>query len=191
MTLKLTLELSEDDLAYFQKVLDETCARNANRPEQELVDGVRRLLQESRAAELPEYVRQRLDDLGTLIALLEDAEWPLEQQDRRRILAAVSYFADAKDIIPDRIPGLGYLDDALMAELVMLELKHDLEGYRDFCEFRRKQEEVRGAEADLSREDWLAAERRQMLLRIKRRREEWHRHASIGRPTDPILRFDY
>jgi uncharacterized membrane protein YkvA (DUF1232 family) len=190
MTLKLVLELSDTDLEYYREVMDATWRQNAKREEKELVDEARRLLRQGHEAEAPEYVRKRLDDLGTLISMLEDAEWPLEQENRTRILAAVSYFADPKEMIPDKIPGLGFLDDALMAELVIRELEHDLDGYREFCEYRKNEETLRG-NTDVTREDWLAAKRRQIFFRIKRREQESRRHASNEWPTDPILRYKY
>jgi uncharacterized membrane protein YkvA (DUF1232 family) len=189
MTLKLVIDLSDADLEYYRQYVDATWRRNAQRDEKDLVDGARQLLQQSRQTEAPECVRKRLDDLGTLLAMLEDPEWPLEAADRQRIVVAISYFADPSDMIPDKIPGLGFLDDALMAELVIRELKHDLEGYRDFCAYREKQEALRGKDAKVSRGDWLAAKRRQIFLRIKRRQLESRRHGSRDGPTDPILRY--
>jgi uncharacterized membrane protein YkvA (DUF1232 family) len=189
MTLKLTIDLSDSDLEYYRQVADATWRRNAQRPERELLDGARELLRQSRLTEAPACVRKRLDDVGTMIAMLEDHEWPLDGDDRQRILVAISYFADPTDMIPDKIPGLGFLDDALMAELVIKDLKHDLEGYRDFCAYREKQEALRGDDAKVSRDDWLAAKRRQIFLRIKRRQNERRRHGSRDGPTDPILRY--
>ncbi len=191
MPLKLELNLTDGDLAYYRELMEATWQRNASREEKELVEGARRLLAQSRKAEVPEYVRKRLDDLDALISMLEDGEWPLEQGQRRRIIAAMSYFADPKDMVPDKIPGLGFLDDALMAELVIGELEHELEGYREFSEYREKEEALRGKEAQVSREDWLAAKRRQIFLRIQRRRQEYRRHGSTDGPTDPILRYAY
>jgi uncharacterized membrane protein YkvA (DUF1232 family) len=116
--------------------------------------------------------------------LLEDEEWPLPDKDRRRIVGAVGYFAVAKDMIPDKIPGIGLLDDALMADLVLEELKHELKGYLDFCEYRDNEATLRGKK--VKREDWLAAKRRQIFLRIQRRQQERRRHASSHAP---ILRY--
>jgi uncharacterized membrane protein YkvA (DUF1232 family) len=190
MELKMVLDLSEDDLGYFRGIMDETVERNAQREEKELLDGVRRLLENTEPVAGPEYVRKRLDDLRTLLEMLEDPEWPLEDKHRRRIVAAVSYFADPKDVIPDKVPGLGFLDDALMAELVIDEVKYELEGYREFCEYRANEETLR-KKTDVSRPDWLAAKRRQMFLQIERRQREWRRHGSREGPTDPILRYQY
>jgi len=56
--------------------------------------------------------------LEQLIQMLRDDEWRLEGRDRARILDALAYFVDPEDLIPDRLPGIGYLDDAIMVELI-------------------------------------------------------------------------
>lgn len=53
---------------------------------------------------------------------------------RERVVVALSYFAEPQDLIPDNVPGLGFLDDALLAELVIEELEPDVAGYREFCD---------------------------------------------------------
>ena len=52
------------------------------------------------------------------------------------MLNALAYFAEPDDLIPDQIPGLGFLDDAIMVELVVRELRHEIEAYEDFRVFR-------------------------------------------------------
>ena len=170
MSEKIVLELSDEDLDYFRRVMEDVWKHNAKRAEKELVTAARRLLRQTTKMKAPEYVLSRLADLGVLLDLLDDKEWPLADEDRRHIVAAVGYFAVAKDMIPDKIPGIGLLDDALMAELVMRDLKHEVAGYREFCEYRDNEATLRGKQ--VSRADWLAAKRRQIFLRIKRRQQD-------------------
>ena len=40
-------------------------------------------------------------------------------------------------MIPDTIPVLGYIDDAIMIELVVKELRHEIEAFEDFSRYRR------------------------------------------------------
>jgi uncharacterized membrane protein YkvA (DUF1232 family) len=188
MTIRLTVEISDQDLDYYRSVLEQS-AQSAIDDEAQFVGTARSRLEEARRAGISEGVRKRLDDLETLITMLEDKEWGVAGEDRDRILSVMSYFTNTLDVIPDAVPGLGYLDDALMVELILRELKDDLEGYRDFCAFRKKQEEIRGKDDPLTREKWLAAKRQQMFLRIKRRRQERVRHASIFSPTPPLLAY--
>ena len=171
MTVKIVLELSEEDLNYYRGVMDSIWKKNQKRDEKELVDGARRLLKQATKAGAPEYMRTRLGELEILCEMIDDSEWPLEDDDRNRIRAALGYFAIAKDMIPDKIPGLGFLDDALMAELVTRELEPELEGYKAFCEYRAGEKKHRGKQK-VSRLEWLAAKRRQIWMRIKRRQRE-------------------
>jgi len=190
MTVKIVLEFSDADLDYYRKAMEATWQRNSGRAEKDLVETARRLLERVRGQEMAEYVRKRLDDLGTLIAMLEDPEWPLAPNDRARIVAALSYFAEPQDLIDDALPGLGFLDDALMAELLIRELKHELAAYKDLCKYRLSRETLhRGTH--VSRSDWLAEKRKQLFYRMERRREERRRHYSTDEPTLPILRYEW
>jgi uncharacterized membrane protein YkvA (DUF1232 family) len=185
MALKLVVEFSDADLAHYREVLQAAWQRGAKREEAELVGAAGGLLEKVRASGLSGAVRKRLEDLGALIAMLEDREWALEGEDRDRIL----YFADPLDLIPDNVPGLGYLDDALMAELILRELRNELEAYQDFCRYRKEQEQRRGETAHIGRDRWLAAKRRQLFSRMNRRRADRHRHGSNDSLTPPILQY--
>ena len=189
MGIKVVLEFSDEDLGYFRTMMDSVWKKNSKRSEQEIITAARDQLAEAKKNTGAEYVLSRLTDIGVLTSMLEDADWPLEKDDRNRTLVAVGYFGVTNDLIPDKTPGIGYLDDALMAELVIRELKPELEGYRDFCTYRDNEMNLRGKKS-VNREDWLAAKRRQVWLRIRRQREE-RRYRSGGGPTLSILRYQY
>ncbi len=88
------------------------------------------------------------------------------------MVSALAYFNEPRDLIPDDVPGFGFLDDAVMVELVVQELKHDLEAYDDFCNYRRTEAGKRrgNGKAVVTREQWLDARRRQLHGRMRRRR---------------------
>lgn len=189
MPLNIVLDLSDDDLKYFSRVMDAVWKKNAARPERELIDGARLHIKQARKAKAPEYVQRRLEDIAMLIDLLDDKDWGpgLGATDRRRIVAALSYFAVGKDMISDKIPGIGYLDDAVIADLVIRELKHDIEGYRDFRSFR----ENAMPRGKATRDELLAAKRERLLERIDRRRDMMRRRMTEDRLTHPILSYKY
>ena len=62
---------------------------------------------------------------GVVVLAVPDPEGAqrLAGAHRRRVLEALAYFADPSDLVPDQIPGLGLLDDAIMVELVAQELR--------------------------------------------------------------------
>jgi len=172
MPLKLTLEIGDSDLDRYREIMRGAGRRAASRPEKDLIEAARELLQKVRHSQPAEFVRKRLGSLESLIAMLEDTEWALEGEDRERVVTGMAYFADPADLIPDHVPGLGLVDDAIMVELIVRELKHEVEAYQDFCRYREAQAQRRGQESPATREQWLAAKRRQMVQRIRRRREE-------------------
>jgi hypothetical protein len=132
---RVSFDLSDRDMRYFRDRLREASA-GGSRDEESIAKSAAALVDEAIATGPPEFVRDRLLRLTQLIQILRDPEWRLEGRDRARIVDALAYFVDPDDLIPDRVPGLGYLDDAIMIELVVDELKHDIKAYEDFCAFR-------------------------------------------------------
>ena len=120
------------------------------------------------------FVARRIDRVGRLIAMIQDPEWQLPEPERMRVLEGLAYVADAQDLVPDNTPLLGLVDDAIMLELVLRELQHELDGYEEFDAYRRSEAPNRdkpGTHRPVSREDWLESKRRALHDRIRERRE--------------------
>jgi uncharacterized membrane protein YkvA (DUF1232 family) len=96
-----------------------------------------KLLEDAAKVHIPDFIKSRLLRLDDMIAMVRDEAWHLPEEDRGRVLSALVYFCDPKDIIPDNVEVLGFLDDAVMIELCVRELKHELEAYDDFCDYRQ------------------------------------------------------
>ena len=132
--MRIVLDLSDSDVRYFRNCLQ--TARQSATDESVVLGAATDLIAQVSAAAAPDYVSERIDKLAVLVQMLEDQRWRLTGSDRSRVLNVLAYFVDPDDLIPDRIPGLGYLDDAIMVELVLQELRHELEAYAKFCEFQ-------------------------------------------------------
>ena len=174
MTLSVTLEFSDQELDYFRSLMHRIRERNGDRsPEQVAAaanEEVRRLQTVARSP----FVARRIGRLSRLVAMVQDPEWRLPEPERARVLEGLAYVADAQDLVPDNTPVLGLVDDAIMLELVLRDLQHELDGYEEFDAYRREEGPLRdkpGTHRPVSREDWLESKRRALHDRIRARRE--------------------
>ena len=111
MPLDITFTLSDDDLARFQAIVDKARAAVEDDTAAEHIEqAARELLRQTRESELPEFIATRMAKLQVVIDMINDEEWNLAQDERRHVLSALAYLCDPEDLIPDHIPGLGFLD---------------------------------------------------------------------------------
>jgi len=171
MPLSLTFELSDRDLEHFGQAIARAREATGSKSPDEIIAAASRLLGGADKIEVPDFIAARLERLDALIAMLRDDGWRLPDEDRARVLGALAYFADPKDVIPDDVPVLGYLDDAIAIEMCVKDLKHELEAYDEFCEYRQGEAERRGQDpAAVGRADWLESRRDELVDRMHRRR---------------------
>jgi uncharacterized membrane protein YkvA (DUF1232 family) len=169
MAYKLTIELSDRDLRHFRRELRKARESVEIADDEEILSAAADLLGEMRRGDLPDFVAERLAKLETLLAMVCDAQWPLTDAERSPVLSGLAYLCDPEDLIPDDIPGIGMLDDAVMIELVFRELRHELEAYEDYLAYRKRLQKDRVAPA--LAETKLARRRVQLMERMRRRRK--------------------
>ena len=173
MTITINFELNDRDLEHFQAAMASAKKAASGKTDQEIIDCAANLLVESQKGAMPDFIVQRLVRLDDLIAMVRDEAWAMAGEDRARVLSALTYFCDPDDVIPDQVAVLGFLDDAIMIELAVNELRPELEAYDEFCDFRQHQAERRGLQAEkVGRADWLDSRREELVERMHRRRGE-------------------
>jgi uncharacterized membrane protein YkvA (DUF1232 family) len=171
VSLRISFELDEKDLKHFQLIMNEARQAAKRLPPEDIVAAAEGLLQDVSATKAPGFIVERLNKLRLMIDMLSDLEWRLPHQEAGRVLNALAYFAEPEDLIPDHIPGLGFLDDAIMIELVVRELKHEIDAYQDFCDYRERLRQ-RGDNTKASRGGWLDERRKSLQSRMRRRRKD-------------------
>ncbi len=172
MSLRVSFELDESDLTHFRLIMRETRKAIARMAPEDIVAAAEDMLQDLVVQSTPGFILERIQKLRLLIRMLTDLEWRLPHQEATRVLNALAYFTEPDDLIPDHIPGLGFLDDAIMVELVVRELKHEIEAYQDFREFRDTHRDEPKKGTRTTRDKWLAVRRNELQDRMRRRREQ-------------------
>ena len=187
MSLRISFELSQPDLDHFHEVMQRARENAKGISQQQIIDSANQLLAQVDESDATDFIRDRMSQLETLIAMLVDEGWGLIEDDRERVLAALSYFDEPEDLIPDDVPGLGFLDDAIMIEIVCKELEHEVHAYREFVVFRATEASRRGDDAPvLQKSDWLEERRQQLHSRMRRRRKG---HSDGNKTKSPFSLF--
>lgn len=184
MSIRIAFDLSDKDLDHFRLIMRQARKNAESLSEQEIIAAAEELMKEVGETTVPDFITDRLSKLKVMTGMLRDSEWQLPEEETNRVLSALAYFSEPEDLIPDHIPGLGFLDDAIMVELVVRELKHEIEAYEDFCDYRAREEEKRDdSEDEVTREQWLAGRRAELHSRMRRRRRGSRRRRSGSRSS--------
>ncbi len=183
MALDVTFTLTDNDLAHFQAIIDKSReAAGVTLSRADIESQARSLIEESRSGELPEFIAERVEQLDVVLRMINDEEWRLTDDEIEAVLNALAYFSEAEDIIPDNIPGLGFLDDAIYVEIVLKELANEIHLYREFCTFRAAEEarrKARGQDIKVGREKWLADKRAALHAKMRKRRRRGGVHMRL------------
>lgn len=181
MPIQISFELSDSDLEHFRTMMNAALEKASKYTPEEVLEKARAVTKEMEGSSLPDFVRIRMESLETLIAALEDPEWQMPDDEKSEILTSLAYFSEPHDLVPDEIPGLGYVDDAIMIELVIQDLSQDLDAYKQFCGYRATEEKRRGDEANVNRESWLASKRTELRSSMRRSRKSGGRRRVFSR----------
>ena len=127
MALAFSIEITDQDLPFFMNAMKRAEQRAAGKSAQQILDEAAKTFAGSQAQQMPEFVRSRLACVENLVAMAADEGWGLSPEDKSRVVSALTYFSDPEDLIPDNVPVLGFLDDAIMIEVVQGVLKPEIE----------------------------------------------------------------
>jgi len=130
---KVAFDLDEKDAAYFRDLYKQAKVNAAKLDPDTILKDARNLIEKVRTSEhVPRFVLDAIQTLEDMTQIILDEEYKAPQSVRNQVLAGLAYFANAEDLIPDHVPALGFLDDAIMVKFVEEEFKHELWGYRKF-----------------------------------------------------------
>ena len=139
---KVTFELDEQDAAYFRG-LYRAAKKNASKldPDTIIKDAAKLVEQVRSSKRVPRFVADAIGTLEDMTQIILDDDYNAPQAVKNQVLAGLAYFANPDDLIPDHIPALGFLDDAIMVKFVEEEFRHELWGYRKFRGFTAPSEQ--------------------------------------------------
>jgi uncharacterized membrane protein YkvA (DUF1232 family) len=168
---KVTFTLDESDANYFRNLYKQAKKEAKTHGREQIIEDARAIVKEVKSSKkTPAFVQEAIAILADLVDLIQDDDYTAPQRVQSEVLAALAYFSEPEDLIPDHIPGLGFLDDAIMVKFIEEEFKHELWGYRKFCKNRDTSEQRPWAASAKGRlSERLAADRKNIRGAIAER----------------------
>ncbi len=140
--MKVSFALDDQDIAYFRSRFRKAKRVARGQDEADVIAQARSLVSTVRATKkAPHFVRESVTAIEDLVELIEDQYYKAPKAVVNKVIAALAYFANPDDLIPDEIPVLGFLDDAIMIKIVEMEFKHELAAFRKFRRFEQGAEQ--------------------------------------------------
>jgi len=184
MPFRVSFNLDDADLQHFAEVVQHTQAMARQSSAQDIIAAARQVLLDSEQAHLADFLVQRRDRLRLMLEMVSDPDWRPSAGDSQRLINALACFTTKPADQPHA--SMGFLDHAIMIELVGRDLTHDLDAYRDFCKARARLTSGRRAAAgsDASRQQWLVQRCAALQARMHQRRQR-----DLQRAASPMRRW--
>jgi uncharacterized membrane protein YkvA (DUF1232 family) len=168
---KVAFTLDEADADYFRSLYRKARRGAQELPPEQILAGARAIVKQVRESKkTPRFVTEAIDVLADLVDLIQDEDYAAPKRVRESVLAGLAYFSNPEDLVPDHVPGLGFLDDAIMVKFIEDEFAHELWGYRRFRRERDVAEQRPWASVGRERlRESLDADRKRIRAEIAKR----------------------
>jgi uncharacterized membrane protein YkvA (DUF1232 family) len=111
------------------------------------------------------YILNQVNNLEAMMSMVEDKVWKIKKDSMEKINATIKYFVDDDDIIPDNIPGIGYLDDCIIIDNTMDDVCDELSEFEDFSRTRL----VYAHDEKFTFEEWQKIKDQEATSRVRNR----------------------
>jgi len=122
MNISKIFQLTEEDKAEYNLLIDKIDLNDASK----IIDMLNSKLDTMTTSKSLNSIETDLIKYVSVLLNIYQTYPDLTDSIRRRILFALSYFCDSNDDIPDVVPEIGYLDDAVVARWVIESIGREL-----------------------------------------------------------------
>ena len=122
MNISKIFQLTEEDKAEYQLLIDKINLNDASK----IIDMLNSKLDTMTTSKSLNSIETDLIKYVSVLLNIYQTYPDLTDSIKRRIVFALSYFCDSNDDIPDVVPEIGYLDDAVVARWVIESVGQEL-----------------------------------------------------------------
>ena len=122
MNISKIFQLTEEDKAEYKLLIDKIDLKDASK----IIDMLNSKLDTMTTSKSLNSIETDLIKYVSVLLNIYQTYPDLTDSIKRRIIFALSYFCDSNDDIPDVVPEIGYLDDAVVAKWVIESIGREL-----------------------------------------------------------------
>ena len=122
MNISKIFQLTEEDKAEYKLLIDKIDLNDASK----IIDMLNSKLDTMTTSKSLNSIETDLIKYVSVLLNIYQTYPDLTDSIKRRIIFALSYFCDSNDDIPDVVPEIGYLDDAIVARWVIESVGQEL-----------------------------------------------------------------
>jgi len=148
-------EIAESDLDRFNELLVRLDYRRPPLARDQLASAARNVADEARGR-AADCIRERMRRAGAIDLMLRDAGWDVADAAVAPATLVVRYMREPDDLIPDQLPKVGRLDDAIVVDTAWTMLAEEVLQYIDFCRVRQVERGLGNANG-FDRDGWERA----------------------------------
>jgi hypothetical protein len=164
-----SLELNDGKLRRFNDLIRRIAPGRPTYSADQIAGAARRVLRASMKGQDSAFTKVRMRRAGEIRAAVQDAQWDIPAKLLGLMHDIIAYLDDDRlALIPNSVPIVGLLDDALLIDAAMDTLRGELDDYADFCRYRVAEAANLGialSEVRIERRRWY--EDRQQELRLE------------------------
>jgi len=156
--------LSPCDVARFNLLLLRLGRRQAPLDRDQVVTAARELCDSNSLAVEPSSIRERVQQIETAALMVDDPDWEGAGDAIDTARLVIDYTRGGDHLIPDWVPAVGRLDDAIVVETAWPRLAAEIGRYLDFRRLRNIIGDDPGSTLRFMRADWERARREEAAL---------------------------
>ena len=177
------LELREDNLRAFNDLAQRLSPERTTYTADQIAGAVRRVLRAAAKGQESAFIKVRMRRASEIRAALKDAQWQIATALKQDMRELQDYLDDTQGLIPDEVPVVGLLDDAILIDTAMPRLRGELDEYADFCRFRVGEAarlDIAPPTVDIDRAKWQVERKIELRLEQQLRRVRGSGYAKAG-----------
>ncbi len=168
-----SLELHDDQLLRFNRIAQRLSPEHQPFTLDQIAGAARRVLRAAAKGQDSTFIKVRMRRAGEMRATYKDAKWEMAPALKADLRDLLDYLDSETGLIPNHIPIVGLLDDAILVDVAMDKFRAELDEYADFCRFRTAEaahQDIAIDAVDIDREHWFTERQQEQRLEQQLRR---------------------